>query len=372
MGWLASRLDILDSEHTYVNTVGKGLVFKHCDEWVAKHNAEIAALMALFVERTTENFEEKYLLPGGGKLQRLTMGAPATAVKRYGSYTVGFQLNKYGAVLAGDEDTFGYMSIRELEVQIDNILIQDLNMTRYRILVSLFENDNLAFTDPYRANAPTTVTRLANTDGSLYPPKVGSETEAEDQHYREGAFSVAEMEDANPNFNPVAILVGEIAEHFGGIGTTGRNFVYFHGTDQTPKLKLFTDYVPAEQTKVQLGDDTARMRAGWPAVPGTIHGVSSGAYLSEWAWMPATYGLCILVGVPAPLIMRVHPARTGLGQGLILVSTDEHHPVTQMHYKHDYGFGCGNRLGAAIIEISDEQGAEAYAPPAAYAESAGA
>lgn len=368
MGWLASALNITDSEHTYLNTVGQDVLFEKCDEKLAEYNAELATLMAIFVERQTGNFEEKYLLPGGGKLQRVSMNAPATAVKRYGSYTVGFQLNKYGAVLAGNEDTWGYMSIRELRVQIDNIILQDRNALRERILISLFENDNLAFTDPYRGDATTTVTRLANTDGSLYPAIVGTETEADDQHYREAAFSVAEMEDANPNFNPVLILVNEIAEHFGGVGTTGKNFVYFHGTDQTSYLKKFSDYTPAEQLKIQLGDDTARMRAGWPQVPGTVHGVSSGAYLSEWAWIPATYGICILVGVPAPLIMRVHPDYAGLGSGLILASRDEQHPMTQMHYKHDYGFGCGNRLSAAVIEISDEQGAEAYAPPADYAE----
>ena len=363
MGWLASKLDIGDSEHVLLADSGKGLLFTAVNERLAYHNAEIASMLSIFVERTTEKFTERYLLPGGGKLQRLGMQSPATAVKRSGYYDVGYQLNKYGAVLAGDEDTLGYMTVQELQAQLDNIMAQDLNMMRWRILVSLFENTNLAFTDPYRANATTTVTRLANTDGTLYPPIVGSETEADDNHYLYSGYDVA---DILITANPVATCVAEIAEHFGGTGSTGKNFVYFHANDQTAYLKAIAGYVAIEEAKVQLGDDTARLRPGWPKVPGTVHGVLSGAYLSEWdGWIVDKYGLCILLGVPAPLIMRVHPESTGLGRGLIMASQDEHHPVMQAHYKHDYGFGCGNRLSAACIEISEDG---AYTPPTGYAE----
>lgn len=361
MSALAGILNISDSERSFVNTVGQEVVFDAVNRLLAEYNAEVDAQITVFVERETEKFKMRYLLPGGGRLQRMGRQAPAGAVKRYGYYDVAFPLRQWGDELAGTRVDMAYMTIAELSAHLDNIMIQDLNTMRWRILTSLFEDTNLTFTDPIHGSI--TVTRLANTDGTLYPPVLGVETEADDDHYIDAGYAVNAIANAN---DPTATLRDEIAEHFGGVGSTGKNFVYFHGNDQRAYLQAITGFVATTDQFLQAASTTAQT-AGWPRVPGTIHGRLNGVWLSEWdGWIPDTFGLMILMGVPAPLFKRNDPAEVGLGKGLQLVATDTNHPMQRASYEHRYGLGCGNRLSAACIMIAGANGG--YSPPSAYAE----
>lgn len=361
MGWLLGALTEADNERAFVGTVGQRLVFDWVTEYLARWNTEVSLSLSVFVERQTENFKIRYLLPGGGKLQRMDSQAAAFAVKRHGYFDVAFPLYHYGAVLAGNRVDMAYMTLGELEAHVDNITMQDLNTMRWRILTSIFEDTNFTFGDDYHGNL--TITRLANTDGTAYPPVLGSETEADDDHYSESAYTVAQISDAN---NPLVTLRDEIAEHFGGLGSTGRNFVYFHANDQLAYLQALADYVACTDRFLQAGASADEV-SGWPNVPGRIHGRANGCWLSEWdGWMPDTYGIMILLEVPSPLIMRVDPADTGLPRGLSVVAVDQTHPMQESSFEHRYGFGCGNRLSAAVMEISG--GGGTYAPPSAYSE----
>ncbi|MDY7078016.1 MAG: hypothetical protein SXV54_13960 [Chloroflexota bacterium] len=362
MSGLAGILNISDTERAFVNTVGQQVVFDAVNQLLSDYNAEVAAQTAVFIEKETEKFKLRYLLPGGGKLQRMGRQAPAGAMKRYGYYDVAFPLRQWGAELAGDRVDMAYMSIAELDAHLDTIMIQDLNTLRWRILTSIFENTNLTFTDPIHGSL--TVRRLANTDGSTYPPVVGSESEADDDHYIDAGYAVSAISSTN---DPVATLRDEIAEHFGGIGTSGRNFVYFHANDQLQYLQAITGYVAVTDRYLQVGHQDIAEVSGWPRVPGRIHGRYNGAWLSEWdGWIPDKYGIMALLDVPAPLQKRVDPSDTGLGRGLQLVATDTNHPMQRASYEHRYGLGCGNRLSAACIYINGANGG--YEPPSAYSE----
>lgn len=361
MSTIAGILNINDTERNYVGTVGQSPVFDAVNKMLADRNAGVALATSVFVEKSTEDFAKRYLLAGGGRLQQMGRQAPAAAIKRSGYYDVGFQLRQWGAESAGSRVDMAYMSIAELQAHVDTIMIQDANTMRHRILTALFENTNLTWPDPIHGNV--TVRRLANTDGTLFPPVLGSETEADDEHYHDAAYTVAQIADAN---NPALTLRNEIAEHFGGIGSSGKNFVYFHGADQTAYLAAITGYVAVPDQYINFGvtTDTTKIL---PNVPGRVHGRVSGVWLSEWdGYIPDEYGMCILVDVAAPLQMRLDPSDTGLGSGLQLVATDNNHPMHRASYENRYGFGVGNRLSAAIIEINN--GGATYTPPSAYAE----
>lgn len=365
MSTLHGILNLEDSERAYVSNVGQALVFDAVNQVLADHNQDVMSAAAVFIERETEKFAMRYLLAGGGKLQRMGTQAPAGTVKRSGSYDVGFPLRQWGAELGGSRVAMAYMTIAELDAHLKTIKIQDLNTLRWRILTSLFEDDNYTFVDPIHGSI--TVRRLANvtsgSDTTVYPPVVGSETEATDDHYLGMNNTVAAIADGATD--PTTLLRNEIAEHFGGIGSTGRNFVYFHANDQTAYLKALTGYVAVSDQFVQPGNDTATV-SGWPAVPGMIYGRVNGVWLSEWdGWIPDLFGLMILLGVPAPLIMRRDPAEVGLGRGLQLVAEDTNHPLHRASYENRYGLGCGNRLSAAVVKINSTT---TYASPTAYSE----
>lgn len=362
MSGIYGALNISDTERAFVNQIGQELVFEAVNELLTRYNAEIAVQMAVFIDEVTEDYQERYLLAGGGKLQQMGTMAPAAAVKRYGYYDVAFPIKQWGAQLAGDRVDMAYMTLKELDAHLDTIMVQDLNTQRFRILVALFEDTNLSWTDPI--HGALTIKRLANTDGTTYPPLAGTESEADDQHYWETVTSYA-VSDCSDTQNPAVDLRDEIVEHFGGRGSNERNFVVFHNEDMTPEFEALTGYTQIPDQFIRTGADTD-IPEGWPVIPGRVHGRLKGCWLSEWAWIPATYALGLLLGVPPPLKMRVDPADTGLTRGLQLVATDSQHPMTGAHYEHRFGLAVANRLCAAVIEISGGNGN--YAPPAAYAE----
>lgn len=369
MSFLAGILNISDTERAFVNTIGQQVVFDAVNELLAIYNEDVRRMSEIFVERETEKFKMRYLLAGGGKLQRMGQQAAAGAVKRYGYYDVAFPLRAWGAEMAGDRVDMAYMSIAELSAHLDTIMVQNLNTLRWRMLTSIFEDTNLTFTDPIHGGL--TVTRLANTDSlgpgataTLYPPVLGSETEAADDHYHGLNYAVNAIATGAAT-DPTVPLALDIVEHFGGFGSVGRNLVYFHANDQTVYLTAITGYVAVTDQFIQPGTTTAET-SGWPVVPGTIHGRLNGVWLSEWdGWIPDKAGLMILIGVPAPLIKRNDPADTGLPRGLNLVATDAQYPMQRASYVHRYGFGVGNRLSAACCYINESA---TYAPPSEYAE----
>lgn len=354
-------LGIGDNQRAFDGVQGQQAVYDEVKLALDEANDTVSKMYACFVEKETENFKFRYLLPGGNELQRVGLKAPAGAVKRSGYYDVAFPLREWALEMAGNRVALGYMSGADLEAQIESVMHGNLKTVRRRILTSIFEDTNLTFTDPIHGSL--TVRRLANTDGTLYPPVLGSETEADDDHYIDAGYTVAAIADAN---NPALTLRDEIAEHFGGIGSAGKNFVYFHGTDQTAYLQAITGWTAVTDKYTAIGDNTAEVM-NWPVVPGRLHGRVSGVWLSEWdGWIPDKYGLAVLLGVPAPLIKRNDTTDSGLGKGFRLVATDEEHPFERSSFSHRFGYGCGNRLSAACIMIDGANGG--YSPPSTYAE----
>jgi len=360
MSQIYGILNMQDNERAFVGAIGQDLVFDAISTIMADYNEELRRAVATFIDRETSDHQFRHLLPGVGWLQEMGRQAPAGAIKRSGYYDVALQLRQWGAVLGGSRVDLAYMSLRELDAHLDTIIASDLDVMRRRILTAIFENTNLTWQDPLHGNL--TIRRLANQDGTLYPPVVGTQVEAQDNHYLNAGYTVAAIAAAN---NPVPTLRDEIAEHYGGLGSTGRNFVYFHGADQTGYLTAIAGYTAITDRYIQAAD-TVNETFGWPDVPGRVHGRGWGAWLSEWdGWIPDTYGLMVLLEVPAPLYMRVDPADTGLGTGLQLVSTDRIHPLQGANYEHRFGLGCVNRLAAATMLIDESS---VYTPPAAYAE----
>jgi len=357
-------LGVTDTEADYVTDIGRDLVFDAINEVLGYHNADMAAATKVFVRGETTMYQMKWLAPGSGLMTPVGQDpmAPGPAVRRYGEWTVGFPLTSYEEAFSASRTGLAYMTLQELDAHLDNIMERDIRRHRQAILTALFEDTAFTFPDIIHGNI--TLPRLANTDGTLYPEVPGATVEAEDNHYRESTYTVALIIDTA---NPLLDLRPEILEHFGGRQTTGTDILYLHGSDQTPYLEALTDYTPVGDVQVTYGADTdlARFLAG---IPGRLHGRCEGCWVSEWAWIPDTYGIAVHLDYP-PLLRRVHTAASGLPRGLTLVARESDHPLESAYYSDSFGYGVYNRLSAACIEVSGgANGAEAYAPPAAYAE----
>lgn len=345
MSALFGLLGLSDSERVFVSTLGQDVVYDAVNELVNRYNLELNQMMSLFVEMPTTNHKERYKLAGGGRLAKMSTEAPAPEVKAYGGWDVAYPLEQFGAGLGGSRVTMAYMSVQDLDRHLKTIFIQDMNRVRFEILRRLFNNVQRSFGDDLWGTL--LVEPLANGDAVVYPPVIGSEVEAVENHYYHTGYATASISDTN---NPYATIAAELEEHFGKpVG--GSNIICFINTAEEAKTRALTDFVEVVDRFVSPGDDTATP-FGLPAsTPGRVIGRVSGCWVSVWDWIPATYIKAIHLGASKPLKVRYDPADTGLPRGLALVAESEKYPLKESHWEHRMGFGVGNRLNGVFLEL---------------------
>lgn len=351
-------LGLQDTDNLFINTIGQQVVFDAVNMYLQKVNDEMLQAQAVFIESITEDYKERYYLPGGGRLQRRGGQAQSAATKASGSWDVAYPLEDFGAQIAGDEVALAYMTTQQLQRHLDTVTIQNINTVRFEMLQALVRNTTRTFVDPLKGSLTLQPLALAS-DGVLYPPVLGSETEATDTHHIESGYAASSISDTN---NPLPTIRDELEEHFGA-ATGGESIVVFINNAQTAKIKALTDFDEVIDSYIRAGD-SVNVPINLPSVPGRIIGRGSGVWVVEWRWIPANYLLGIHLEAPAPLKMRVDPAETGLGRGLQLVAREARFPMEQAHYRHRFGVAVGNRLNGVVMELGT---GGSYTIPTAYA-----
>lgn len=356
MSGIFGLLGLDDTERVFVNTVGQRVVYDAIVQLLDQYNADLQAAMAVFVEEETSDFKIRYKLPGGGRLQRRGGQAEAAAVKAYGGFDVAFPLEDFGAQLAGDDVALAYMTVQDLDRHLDTIFIQDVNTARFEMLKALLNNTQDTFTDPLHGSL--SIEPLANGDTVTYPPVLGSESEATEDHYLESNYAATAISDTN---NPFVTIRDELEHHFGA-EQGGSNIIIFINEAETPETEDLTDFDPVTDRFTRPGMDTDTI-FGVPSVPGRIIGRTNGVFVSEWRWVPSGYMIGVDPTAPAPLKQRVDPTDTGLGRGLQLIADETDYPLEMSHYRHRFGVGCGNRLNGVIMELGT---GGSYSIPSGY------
>lgn len=359
MAGIFGHLNLDDSDYVYSLTSGQNLIWDAANDYIARINAEIQSAMAAFVQGTTEAYTERYKLPGGGYLQRRGADGRYGAVKASGEWDVAYPLEDFGAQISGNDVDMAYMTVQELDNHIATVSNQNINIVRHEMLKALLNATNASFLD---RNGTLTIRRLANGDGSTYPPILGATSDADDTHYLESNYASGSISDTN---NPYETLVEELVEHFGeSIG--GDNIVVFINPAEAGKTMDLTDFVQVEDSSIRSGAN-ADVPVNLPSVPGKIIGRMKGTgacWVSQWRWMPANYMLAVHLEAPAPLKMRIDPVAVGLGQGLQLVAKDMQFPFESSFWRHRFGFGVANRLNGVVMELGT---GGSYTTPTAYA-----
>lgn len=351
-------LGINDTDRVFLSTLGQRVIYDAVTRVLQMHNEELAAAQRVFVEQVTSDYKLRYKLPAQGRMQRRGSQAQSAAVKALGSWDVALPLEEFGDQIAIDRIAFGYSSIQDLDRHMDGIIIRDTNTLRYEMLYALFNSTSRTFVDPLWGSL--TIQPLANGDSVTYPPVLGSETEATATHYAESGYAASAISDTN---DPYVTIIEALESRFGAV-QGGSNIVVFINNAQTAKTKALTSFVDVIDYAVVPGLQTAVPASTGPDVPGRIIGRhDSGAWVSEWRWIPANYMVGVHLDAPRPLMQRVDPAYTNLGSGLQLVSESDVYPFEQSHYEHRFGFGVGNRLNGYVLELGT---GGTYTVPTAY------
>lgn len=345
-----------------INSVGQQVVYEDLARYLDRVEVDTQAAQAVFVEMDTESYAESYVIPGGsGRMQRRGAQTSVGTVKISGKYDVGYPLEDFADALGWNDVDVAYMSLREFERQVNAIEDRNRNTVRFEMLKALFSNTTRTFIDTRLTTPTLTVQPLANGDSVTYPPIAGSENPATEDHYLVTGYTVANISNTN---DPVLTAVGELNEHFDDSGS-GEDNVYFAGSTLSNKLQGLTSFIRIDQSFIQQGITADRVTNVPTGLPGIVKGrMDSGAWLVEWGWIPADYGVSINLDAARPLKRRIDPAFTGLGSGLRLVATDDQFPFTASYWRNRYGFGVGNRLNGVIQKFA---ASGSYAAPSAYA-----
>ena len=344
MAGIFGALGFGDTDRVFAGTTGQSVVLDAIRTYLEQVNTDLDMALSIFVEGETEGYTERYKLPGGGRLRRRGPDGRYGAAKASGGWDVAFPLEDLGTELGGNDVELAYMTAGDMERHLSTVAIQNANTIRFEVLKALFNETNATFVDPLHGSL--TIRRLANTDTTSYPPVLGSESEADDDHYLESGYAATAISDTN---NPYITIRNEIEEHFGA-ATGGENIVVFIHPDEEPETSDLTDFHPVPDMNIRTGVNTD-VPINLPNVPGRILGRTNGCWVAEWRWIPTGYQLGIHAEVPAPLKKRVDPADTGLGRGLQLVVNEEIFPHQVAIYRHRLGFGVANRLNGVIMEL---------------------
>lgn len=358
--YLAGILNLEDSERVYVNTVGQRVVYDAVNQILAEWNSNLVAMVNMFLEGTTDLVEEKFKNLQGGRMQRQGTLGVAGAGRTQGSWKVAYPLYQFGDAIGYDEVSSGYLTVAEVDRHLAALLGRSIHTMRWELLHRLLDNVNDTITDRYTDDKSLIIRALANTDGTIFPPLAAQEDGAEDEHYLASGYVTGSISDTN---NPVKTLVAEVAEHFGE--PEDIQMITFINGDERDSIEALADFTEANDRFIQAGNDTATL-LGVPAgtnIPGMIIGRTNHSWISKWDYMPSGYLMSMMMSGMKPLKMRVDPSDTGLPQGLQLISASpENFPFYDAQYRHRFGLGVFNRVGAAVMELT----AGSYSVPAAY------
>jgi len=332
-----------------VQNLGAEVIYDAVSELLDSWNEGLQKALGVFVEAETETFKKRYKLPGGGKLQEMGQNtqAQAAARKRTGQYDVAFPLKEYSAAFGGNRVDMAYMTLEELDNHLKTIFTEDAATLRFLMLDRLFNNVQGSFGD--NDHGTLLIEGLANGDAVVYPPVIGSATEATEDHYLEAGYLATAISDSD---NPYTTIRDELTHHTKRI-QGGQNIVVFINNAEVAETEALTDFDPLSDNFVRDGEDTA-VPFGLPtALPGRIIGRSNGVWIVEWDFIPATYMYGQDIDQPAPLFMRTDPASTGLPGGLALISEGKGKgPLEGSVWSRRTGFGVGNRLNGVCMELA--------------------
>lgn len=334
---LAGILRIEDT-NTALAGIGEDVLNDAIAQMLATYQAERNEAQTFFVQGETTLPSTNIRAAGMDEGQEIGPDGRPLETHVGPGYSVGFPLKRIGWALGWNEETFAYMTVADLDREINAKIAGNARRhTREMLRALIGDNANFTFADDLVGNV--TVRRLANTDGTPYGPNG-----AEDNHYLAPAYAVTAI---SPTNNPFATLANDIREHF---DTSSRVVALINSAQRSEILTDLTTFVDTPPEGIQPAAADAQAIDPAANVPGDFLGVdsASGVYVYVWDRIPAAYIYAQAIDEPAPLLRRV-PAAASL-QGFTVRAEEEHFPFYKRTWVERFGYGVANRLvGAAAF-----------------------
>jgi hypothetical protein len=363
MSELYGALGIADSDRAFTQVSGQQVIWDMTEEIFNRWNEDAMVAASMFIDGDTPNFKERYYLPGGGSAQDEDeqMAGETAAVNTVGQWDVAYPIYQSGDSIAYDDIAIRFITLARFEAAVKSVMMRSNTWMFTKILKAIFKNTNTTFND--KINGALTLVPLANQDGVLYPPPLGT-TSAEAQQNLYLATSYAETAISDTN-NPF-VTIRDTLEPIYGIPQGGSPIVAFVNKSTLPYVVNLSGFIEFTNRYVNPAVTLSTLESLPNIPPGSrIVGVDTLAsvVIVEWPRMPAGYIIALHANAPKPLKRRVDPPDTGLRPGLTMWSQTVGQPFQTGRWRNRMGFAVGNRLGAAVVYLN---GSGTYAIPSAY------
>ena len=350
MSTIYGAIGISDYNAT-VDAVGQKLVYEELNKYAMRIEQEIAQATALFVQADTTDYSESYLLPAGGMMQTASEFSRPGAIKRSGSIGVAYPIDDARDQIAVSDIALAYMNGAQLDAHVQSVQTRYVNWKRHKILRALLNAANETFNDPIRD--ALTIRRLANADGTNYPPVIGSSTETTGHSHYSGINNAT----ITDSFNPFALISANLSEHFG----EGMKVAFINSAQETA-VKALTDFYDSVPQYVTFGADKDFATINGVSAPGRFIGAANQMAIFVWDWVPSGYVFGLDTNQAAPLKRRLDVPESL--RGLRLVGNQVEFPLNESFWRAREGFGVANRLNGAAIQIT---ASTSYTTPTALA-----
>jgi hypothetical protein len=354
MATIFGALGMADRD-TFEDAVMQRSAWNLINEYAAATQADLDKALAMFVQPGEETIHsERYHLPAGGMMQRSANRTRPGAVKPTNSWDVSYPIEDFRDQVASDFVANAYMTAAQLESQVTAIAERYKNTKRYMVLRALLNATNETFADEKYGSL--TIRRLANADGAVYMPLIGSSTELTGHsHYLGTNYTSANISDTN---NPFVTVRDHLEEHFGD-----STMVAFINNAQRAKVEALTAFADRVPGATRAADNERVLEEqGLPSVPGRIIGAINDVIVSEWRWIPADYMLAGSLDQAQPLKKRVDEPESL--RGFKLIATQQEFPLNESFWIAREGYGAANRLNGVALQFV---ASTSYTTPAAYA-----
>jgi hypothetical protein len=333
-----------------VTTVGERRVMDAIQESVGEYTRQLNALLASFVERTTDH-KIRFSLAGDGTLQPLDEHGNPIPVRPSGYYDVAFPIQGGGTAWGNNRVSRALMTVDEANRNTLDAMIRDADWMRRHALAACF--DNVAWTFDDSEFGDLTIQPLANSDTVKYT-KVGGAS-ATDDHYLAQAAAI------DDSHNPFDDIYDELTEH-----PSNRDpVVVYVASDLTSSIEALTAFIEVADPDLRYGVATTQIDQGVSldvirGLGDEVLGKVNHCWIVEWRALPSGYMLAHAVGGGPVLKMREYAAASL--QGFFAENHSPDGNLQEVRMIRYCGFGVANRVAAVVYYV----GGGAYAIPTGY------
>lgn len=362
MATIFSELGVADNERIFRAVDGQ-TVIETLSNYATRLNEELSAASGIFLGVETESYTERAYKPGTGEMSETAVGDTGPAVRATGSWTVSYPIRNFAEGIVSTDVDMAHMTAADLDRHTTTVSNRWVTRHRKEMMRAIFRNAARTFKDPRHGDL--TLQPLANEDGTAYPPVIGSEDEAQANHYVVSGYTSANVSDVN---NPLVTISDQLEDHFGQASNGGQVVVFINRAERGV-VSALTDFVSRAQVNINYGDDTNLALPEGITLPGRVLGVLDeyGVWVVQWdQGVPSGYMLGLHLGSEGPLARRVDPQDTGLPRGLHLAGggNDPQYPMVGMFYRDRFGYAVRNRLNGMVVQL---KASGTYDIPALYA-----